>query len=54
MSNTSGGGGGAGEAAWKANFEVDMMGAVRGVEAALPFLKKSAAPAVIFISTTAS
>lgn len=53
VSNTSGGAG-QGEAGWYSNFEVDMMGAVRGVEAAMPFLQASEAASVVFISTTAA
>jgi NAD(P)-dependent dehydrogenase (short-subunit alcohol dehydrogenase family) len=53
VSNTSGGAA-PGEAGFRQNFEVDMLGAVRGFEAALPHLERSDAPAVIFISTTAA
>jgi NAD(P)-dependent dehydrogenase (short-subunit alcohol dehydrogenase family) len=53
VSNASGGAG-AGEKAWRACFEVDVMGAVRGVEAALPFLKQSDAASVVFIGSTAA
>jgi len=53
VSNPSGGNG-VDEASWKANFEVDLMGAVRSVEAALPALAKSDAASVLFIGTTAA
>lgn len=53
VSNASGGAG-MGENAWQANFDVDVMSAARGVEAALPFLKQSEAGAVVFISSTAA
>jgi len=53
VSNPSGGNG-VDEKAWKANFEVDLMGAVRSVDAALPHLAKSDAASVIFIGTTAA
>jgi len=53
VSNASAGGG-MGEQAWQATFEVDVMSAARGVEAALPFLAKSDAGAVVFISSTAA
>jgi 3-oxoacyl-[acyl-carrier protein] reductase len=53
VSNASGGAG-MGENAWQANFDVDVMSAARGVEAALPFLAKSEAGAVVFISSTAA
>ncbi len=47
-------GGGDGEDAWRATFEIDLMGSVRSVEAALPHLSASDAPAVVFIGTTAA
>jgi len=53
VSNASGGAG-MGENAWQANFEIDVMSAARGVEAALPFLAQSEAGAVVFISSTAA
>ena len=52
--NVSAGGGMEGEKNWYNNFELDVMGAVRGCEAALPFLEQSDDAAVIFISTTAA
>ena len=45
---------GQGEKAWERSFQMDMMGAVRGVEAAQPFLEKSEAGSIILISTTAA
>jgi NAD(P)-dependent dehydrogenase (short-subunit alcohol dehydrogenase family) len=53
ISNASGGAG-PGEKAWQASFDVDVMGAVRGVEASLPFLTESDAASVVFISSTAA
>ncbi|HEY8122495.1 MAG TPA: SDR family oxidoreductase [Myxococcota bacterium] len=53
VSNASGGGG-MGEPAWQATFEIDVMSAARGVEAALPFLVQSDAASVVFISSTAA
>jgi NAD(P)-dependent dehydrogenase (short-subunit alcohol dehydrogenase family) len=53
VSNASGGAG-PGEKAWQASFDVDVMGAVRGVDAALPFLTGSDAASVVFISSTAA
>ena len=47
-------GAGAGEAAWQANFQIDLMGSVRSVEAATPFLAKSDCGSIIFIGTTAA
>jgi NAD(P)-dependent dehydrogenase (short-subunit alcohol dehydrogenase family) len=45
---------GQGEQGWERSFQIDMMGAVRGVEAAQPFLEKSEAGSIIFIGTTAA
>ena len=53
VSNVSGAGA-PGEAGWKSNFEYDMLGAVRSVEAALPFLSKSQNGNIIMISSTAA
>jgi len=53
VSNASGGAG-AGEDAWQANFEIDVMSAARGVEAALPRLGDSDAGAIVFVSSTAA
>lgn len=53
VSNASGGAG-MGEAAWQATFDIDVMSAARGVEAALPFLQESDAGSVVFISSTAA
>ena len=52
--NVSGGGGMDGEASWYKVFETDVMGAVRGCEAATPHLAKSGAGSIIFIGTTAA
>jgi 3-oxoacyl-[acyl-carrier protein] reductase len=52
--NVSAGGGMEGEKSWYRCFELDVMGAVRGVETALPLLEKSDAGSVLFISTTAA
>jgi len=53
VSNPSGAAG-TGEDSWRSTFEVDLMGAVRSVEAALPALSKSRSPSVVFISSTAA
>lgn len=53
VANVSAGGGGADENAWKANFEADVMGTVRSMEAALPALKDGGG-SVVIISTTAA
>ena len=47
-------GAGPGEEAWQANFDIDVMGAVRGVEASLPFLADSETASVVFIGSTAA
>lgn len=39
------------EAGWKAGFDVDLMGSVRMVEAAMPFLEKSRAASIVTISS---
>lgn len=39
------------EASWKAEFETDLMGSVRAVDAAMPFLEKSDAAAIVMISS---
>ncbi|HTV78025.1 MAG TPA: SDR family oxidoreductase [Steroidobacteraceae bacterium] len=51
VSNTTGTPGLAGETGWKATFEIDVLGAVRGVETALPHLRKSASAAVVLIGS---
>lgn len=50
----SAGGGNDGEKNWYRNFEIDLMGCVRGVEALMPVLKKSPNASIVFISTTAA
>jgi 3-oxoacyl-[acyl-carrier protein] reductase len=39
------------DASWKAEFETDMMGTVRAVNAAMPFLEKSSAAAIVVIAS---
>jgi 3-oxoacyl-[acyl-carrier protein] reductase len=39
------------EASWKAEFETDLMGTVRAVNAAMPFLEKSQAAAIVVVSS---
>jgi NAD(P)-dependent dehydrogenase (short-subunit alcohol dehydrogenase family) len=39
------------EASWKAEFETDMMGTVRAVQAAMPFLEASKAAAIVIIAS---
>ena len=51
--NVSAGGGNMSEEGWEANFNVDLLGTTRGVEASMPFLEKSSAAAIVVISSTA-
>jgi 3-oxoacyl-[acyl-carrier protein] reductase len=53
VSNVSGGNA-PGEAGWRANFEFDVLGTVRCVEAALPHLEKSKNASILMISSTAA
>jgi 3-oxoacyl-[acyl-carrier protein] reductase len=53
VSNVSGGNA-PGEAGWRANFEHDVLGTVRLVEGALPYLEKSDNASIIMISSTAA
>lgn len=39
------------EASWRAGFSVDIMGTVAAVDAAMPFLEKSTAAAIVIISS---
>jgi len=39
------------EASWRKTFDVDMLGCVRLVDAAMPWLEKSKAPAIVAISS---
>jgi 3-oxoacyl-[acyl-carrier protein] reductase len=40
------------EDSWRRSLEIDVMGTVAGVEAAIPFLEKSGAGAIVVIGTT--
>lgn len=53
VSNVSGGNA-PGEQGWRNNFEFDVLGTVRAVEAAMPSLEKSKNGNIIVISTTAA
>jgi len=53
VSNVSGGNA-PGEEGWRANFEYDVMGAVRGVEAIAPLLEASSNASIAMISSTAA
>jgi NAD(P)-dependent dehydrogenase (short-subunit alcohol dehydrogenase family) len=50
----SAGGGAEGEKNWYRNFEIDLMGVVRGCETLQPALKTSGSGAIVLISTTAA
>lgn len=52
--NASAAGGMESEANWYNNFELDLMGAVRGCTAAKPFLDDSDNPAIVFLGSTAA
>lgn len=54
IANASGGGGGQSDEKFDANYQVDLMGLVRGVEAAEEHLEASGEGAVLMISTTAA
>ncbi len=43
-----------GDEAWRRGFEIDIMGTVRSVEAALPHLERADAGAIVAIATTAA
>jgi 3-oxoacyl-[acyl-carrier protein] reductase len=51
VSNVSAGPSEGGEAGWRNMFESDMLGAVRGCETALPWLRKSEVAAIVLISS---
>jgi 3-oxoacyl-[acyl-carrier protein] reductase len=40
------------EDTWRRSFEIDVMGTVAGIEAAMPFLERSSAGAIVVIGTT--
>tara|TARA_Y100000590_G_scaffold45050_1_gene47816 strand:+ start:17329 stop:18087 length:759 start_codon:yes stop_codon:yes gene_type:complete len=53
VANVSAGGGNNEEEGWKANFEVDVMGTVRGIDTVTPALSESKGSIVIISTTTA-
>ena len=53
VANVSAGGGNNTEEGWKANFEVDVLGTVRGIETVTPALSDSKGSVVIISTTTA-
>jgi 3-oxoacyl-[acyl-carrier protein] reductase len=40
------------EATWRRSFDIDVIGTVAGIEAAVPFLEQSSAGAVVIVGTT--
>lgn len=50
----SGVGGSVDEESWQSNFDTTILGASRGLEAAMPFLQSSDAASVIFMSSTSA
>jgi 3-oxoacyl-[acyl-carrier protein] reductase len=40
------------EATWRRSFDIDVMGTVAGIEAAIPFLEKSPGGAIVVVGTT--
>ena len=52
--NASASGSPGGTMDWQKNFEIDLMGAVRGCETLQPYLEKSSSPAVVLLSSTAA
>ena len=52
--NVSALGGTLGDEGWRRGFDIDIMGTVRAVDAALPYLKSSRAAAIVVISSTAA
>ena len=52
--NVSAGGGGAAEENWQANFDLDIMGTVRGCDVVLPKMAEGGGGAICMISTTAA
>ena len=51
VSNVTGGPTEGGEQGWRNGFEGDIMGAVRGCETSLPYLRKSDSGAIVFIAS---
>ncbi len=54
VSNVSALSAGNDEASWKKSLEIDVLGTVRGCEAAVPFLEKSGAGAIVVVGSTAA
>jgi len=54
MCFSSGGGGAVTEEMWQKNFDLDVMATWRGIETALPHLRKSEHPSIVVISSSVS
>ena len=54
VANVSGGGGTDAEGYWRRNFEIDLMGAVRMVEAGLPHLRAAGGGSIVVMATMAA
>ena len=54
ISNVSAGGGTGDEASWQANFDIDLMGTIRLVEACLPYLPHGRDPSITLIASIAA
>ena len=52
--NVSAGGGTGSEKNWWENFEIDILGTVRGVEAVVPLMEQGQGGSIVMISTTAA
>ena len=52
--NVSAGGGRTDESGWRANLEVDILGATNAIEAAMPSLRAADAGSIVVIATTAA
>lgn len=52
--NVSAGGGSVDEQGWVNNFNIDLLGTTRGIEAAMPFLEKSDAASIVVIGSIAA
>ena len=52
--NVSALGGALGEEGWRRGFDIDIMGTVRTIDAAMPSLEESSAAAIVVISSTAA
>ncbi len=54
ISNVSAFGAGNDEATWKKSLEIDVLGTMRGCEAAVPFLEKSGVGAIVVVGSAAA